>query len=297
MTSVLCRACGATISSRKAQGPIAQAAAPGQLPSCASCDLSPVVAKVQGWLSPANSVSSARLVNAYLSIQANGRPLFRGSLFDAPAAAATPPNAIGPLDLQAVRALSMHFCRPFVAWVLSAPGAATVTGWLSGIPNTPLKTLTDVQFETTLGPTSAATSAWRGFQQKLTSFNNPRGTNVAASKLLAAKRRKMLAPEDRFVRQILGIPERCTWKAQHVLLRDPTVSGALVALRTTLPNATPVQLPRMLDILVWMKEWARRRPGWTPPPMPGGWGPPPLSPGGTSLPGPVPQAPGPAKPR
>lgn len=264
---VACRACGVTISSANAVG-FAPPSTPVEIATCTSCNLSPQVATVQGWLTPGVAMmASAQLVHAY-------RATFRGAKFDAPAALATPPNAIVAADLSAVSALSIRPVSAFKSW-LTGPGGPVVGALLSQVPNLDISTLTDAQFEQHLGPGSPASRLWHLLQGVLTVFKSPRGTYVAASKLIAAKRRKLVAPEDELVRKVLHIEERCAWKATHVLLGDPIIHASLLGLQGSLPNMAGVALPRVLDTLVWMKGWVAQHPGWVPPPLPPGWVPPP----------------------
>jgi hypothetical protein len=77
---------------------------------------------------------------------------------------------------------------------------------------------------------------------------------VGASKLLAAKRLRLVPLEDSYVRRSLGSSRRDIWKILHCIVRDPQVREGLEQVRGEIPFASHITLHRTLDIIAWRKR-------------------------------------------
>ncbi len=202
---------------------------------------------VRSWLSDGNYAATKGLVEAYYA----GCGL-RGVWFDK-LAAQTPPEEIGKKDLSAVRALSVGFPRPFLDHLEQENTRQHIRSVLRQIPvDDRLEDLSCTEFNKLLGPKSVAWGAWHELAECLKKAN-ARAPYVGASKLLAAKRLRLIPLEDSFVRKALKTRRRYIWEAIYHIVRDPGISDGLARIRCDVPAASHLTIHRVLDIIAWNK--------------------------------------------
>lgn len=116
-----------------------------------------------------------------------------------------------------------------------------------------LEDLSCSEFDRLLGARSAAWTAWDELSNCLKSAT-ARAPLVGASKLLAAKRLRLVPLEDSYIRRSLGISRRAIWKIIHCIVRDLQVREGLERVRREVPSASHITLHRTLDIIAWRKH-------------------------------------------
>ena len=182
----------------------------------------------------------------YYEVHNGGQPWYTGSRFEAIAAFNTDPNRIGPEDFVAVSMLSVNV--PAQAAIrLLGPDAEAISEHLSQIP-TDLDII-DADPEM-LGAESPAGRLWDVLRQSRDGLGP-----TTTSKLLAAKRPRLLPIWDTFVEKATGLDTVGYWlKFQAVLMDDQRrVWKWLRELRSLATNVPP-SIPelRLLDVLLWM---------------------------------------------
>jgi hypothetical protein len=201
---------------------------------------------VRSWLSGKHQECARWLVSGYMT-------QFRGSKFDT-LARGTPPNTITEDDLNAVRALSIRFPRVFTQYLERDDVRQHVRETLMQIPlDAVLEDLSCPEFDELLGPESFAWKAWDELSDWLKNAK-ARAPLVGASKLLAAKRMRLVPLEDSYVRDSLGTDRRHIWEVIHCIVRDPQVREGLRQVRGQVPAARHITLHRTLDIIAWRKH-------------------------------------------
>ena len=157
-------------------------------------------------------------------------------------------------DLNAVRALSIRFPKVFVQHLKRADVQQHLGEILMQIPaDAALEDLSCSEFDRLLGPGSAAWAAWEELSNCLKTAK-ARAPLVGASKLLAAKRLRLVPLEDSYVRRSLGSSRRDIWKIIHCIVRDPQAREGLERVRREVPSASRITLHRTLDIIAWRKR-------------------------------------------
>lgn len=182
----------------------------------------------------------------YYSVGNDDQPRYTGSRFEAMAALNTEPNMLGPADFLAVSMLSVNVPAEAAIRLLSRD-TAIVRRLLSEIPAD--VDIVDVDPEL-LGGDSAAGQLWDVLRQSRDGLGP-----TTTSKLLAAKRPRLLPIWDSFVEQATGLNTvGYWWKFQYVLADDQRrVWDWLEELRSLASNL-PETIPalRLLDVLLWM---------------------------------------------
>lgn len=176
----------------------------------------------------------------------DGGPRYTGSRFEAVAALNTHPDTLGPADFVAVSMLSVDVPAQAAIRLLGR-AAATVTELLQRIP-------ADVDIvdadPTLLGADSPAGQLWELLRRPRDGLGP-----TTTSKLLAAKRPRLLPIWDTFVEQATGLATIGYWaKFQYVLADDNRrLWNWLGEVRSQAPDlsATVSEL-RVLDVLLWM---------------------------------------------
>jgi hypothetical protein len=116
-----------------------------------------------------------------------------------------------------------------------------------------LEDLSCEQFDEHLGRDSAAWAAWLELSGLLKAAG-ARAPYVGASKLLAAKRIRLIPLEDSYVRRVLRTGRPDIWQVIHCLVRDPQVREGLLRVRAAVPAAGDLTVHRTLDIIAWRKQ-------------------------------------------
>lgn len=173
-------------------------------------------------------------------------PRFTGSRFESMASLSDDPNALGPADFVAVSMLSVNV--PAAAAIrLLGPDAAGVSELLKQIPSDLDIIDADPQLFSGVSPLGRLWDLLRKTRDGL----GP----TTASKLLAAKRPRLVPIWDSFVEQATGLgPLGSWWKFQYVLNDDQRYVwkwlGELRRLASNVPES--VSELRILDVLLWM---------------------------------------------
>ena len=182
----------------------------------------------------------------YYSEDDDGQPSYTGSRFELVAALNPDPDTLGPADFVAVSMLSVKV-RAQAALRLMGRDAAEISGLLAKIP-------ADVDIvdadPALLRGDSPAGQLWALLRQGRDGLGP-----TTTSKLLAAKRPRLLAIWDSLVEEATGLDTIGYWEKFRYVLTDEDrgVWNWLGDLRTKVPAvpATVSEL-RMLDVLLWM---------------------------------------------
>lgn len=173
-------------------------------------------------------------------------PRFTGSRFESMAGLNDDPNALEPADFLAVSMLSVNV--PAVAAIrLLGPDAARVSELLRQIPVD--VDIVDADPEIFCGKSSVS-RLW----DLLRCSRDGLGPTTA-SKLLAAKRPRLVPIWDSFVAQATGLgPRGSWWRFQYVLNDDKRYVWEWLGELRTLASSVPESVSelRMLDVLLWM---------------------------------------------
>jgi hypothetical protein len=203
------------------------------------------IEKVRSWLRCEHRHCAVWLVSDYYAG-------FRGAQFDA-LAGSRPTDAITPGDLDAVRALSIGFPTAFVDGLGRGDAAQRIRAMLSQVPSDiDLEDLSYAQFKELLGPDSFAWRVWEDLAAALREAG-ARAPLVGASKLLAAKRPRLVPLEDSYVRRALGCRRRDIWEVIFHVVKDRQVREDLIWVRHQ-SGADSVTVHRVLDIIAWRKQ-------------------------------------------
>ncbi|MFZ2242135.1 MAG: DUF6308 family protein [Gordonia amarae] len=189
--------------------------------------------------------ASARLLTDYYA-ETSGVPKYSGSQFEAVAALNSDPNSIGPADIVAISTLSVNV-KGQAAIRLLTRDAADISERLELIP-------TDVDIVDadpgSLESGSAASELWQILRRGRDKIGP-----TTASKLIAAKRPRLLPIWDSLVEQATGLSTLGYWRSfQDVLTSDDhAIWKWLTDLRKEVPEVPDsVSNLRVLDILLWM---------------------------------------------
>jgi Family of unknown function (DUF6308) len=181
-------------------------------------------------------------------------PRYTGSRFESMAALNPDPNTLAPADFLAVSMLSVDVPAEAAIRLLERD-AATVSRLLLEIPVD--VDIVDVDPEM-LDADSPAGQLWDVLRRGRDGLGP-----TTTSKLLAAKRPRLLPIWDSFVEHATGLSTVGYWrKFQYVLADEQRFVwewlGELRSLATSIPKSTPEL--RILDVILWMSVESVRKP-------------------------------------
>lgn len=189
---------------------------------------------------------AVELLTRYYAVTAAGRPAYSGPQFEAMAALNSDPNSIGPADFAAASMLSVNIPAQAAIRLLSRD-ANEITALLHQIP-------VDVDIITIdpndLVPGGPASLLW----QLLRRGNDGMG-RTRTSKLIAAKRPRLIPIWDSFVEQATGLDTSDYWRQFQTVLAadDRAIWTWLTQIHSAVPNVpAAVSKLRILDVLLWM---------------------------------------------
>ena len=189
---------------------------------------------------------AAELLQRYYGTTSKGAPAYSGSQFEAIAALNQDPYSIGPADFIAAAMLSVDI--PAQAAIrLLVRDAAEITELLKQIPAD--RDIIDVDPDE-LMTGSASSKLWRVLRRGTDGMGRTR-----TSKLIAAKRPRLIPIWDSFVEKATGLDTSDYWRQfQSVLIADDhAVWTWLTDVREFAPNVpNDVANLRILDVLLWM---------------------------------------------
>ncbi|MEE6139841.1 DUF6308 family protein [Mycobacterium sp. 050128] len=182
----------------------------------------------------------------YYEVDDKGRPRFTGSRFEEMAALNTDPNTLGPADFLAVSMLSVNVSAEAAIRLLGRD-AALISELLGQLPVD--VDIVDVDPHVLRGD-SPAGRLWDVLRQARDGLGP-----TTTSKLLAAKRPRLLPIWDSFVAEATGLGTVGSWWKFQYVLNDDARSvwnwlGQLRALASNVPDSIPEL--RILDVLLWM---------------------------------------------
>jgi hypothetical protein len=187
------------------------------------------------------------LLTRYYSNRADGLPFYTGSRFEETAQLNPDPNVIGPADLVAVSLLSVTVPNKAAVRLLDANVSKEISLLLRKVPS-------DVDIvdasESMLTGDCPANQLWRILRSARDGIGR-----TTASKLLAAKRPRLIPIWDSFIGEATGLDTDDNWrKFQTVLLADDrAIWNWLEHLRAQVPNLpSQVSTLRLLDVILWM---------------------------------------------
>ncbi|MFC7674131.1 DUF6308 family protein [Mycolicibacterium sp. GCM10028919] len=189
---------------------------------------------------------AVELLTRYYAVTAAGRPAYSGSRFEAMAALNSDPYSIGPADFTAASMLSVDIPAQAAIRLLSRD-ASDITALLHRIPVDVDIINIDLDDFVTGGPASLL---W----QLLRRGNDGMG-RTRTSKLIAAKRPRLLPIWDSFVEQATGLDTVNYWRQFQAVLAadDHAIWTWLTQIRSDVPNVpAAVSNLRILDVLLWM---------------------------------------------
>lgn len=195
---------------------------------------------------------ATELLQRYFAVKASGIPAYSGSKFEAMTALNADPYAIGPADFTAVSTLSVAISGQ-AAIRLLGPDANEITDLLHRIP-------ADVDI-IDINPDDLATGGPASLLWHVLSRGNDGIGRTKTSKLIAAKRPRLIPIWDRFVQQATGLGTADYWRQfQAVLTADDRALWTwLTQIRSDVPNLpAAVSNLRILDVLLWMTVDQRR---------------------------------------
>jgi len=193
-----------------------------------------------------NTAAAAALLQRYYKTNNFGVPDYSGAHFEAVAALNADPYAIGPAEFTAVTMLSVTVPAQ-AALRLLGPDAQQITDLLRQIPAD--TDIIDIDSDA-LTTGSAASQLWDVLRRGGDGLGRTK-----TSKLIAAKRPRLIPIWDSFVEQATGLDTTDYWRQfQRVLtVDDRAMWHWLTELRTHAPSI-PARVPnlRILDVLLWM---------------------------------------------
>ncbi|WP_071288957.1 DUF6308 family protein [Mycolicibacterium llatzerense] len=193
-----------------------------------------------------DTVAAAALLQRYYKLNSFGVPNYSGAQFEAMAALNPDPHAIGPADFTAVTMLSVTVPAPAAIRLLGRD-ADEITDLLQQIPTD--TDLVDIDAgELTTG--SAVSRLWDVLRRGRDGLGRTK-----TSKLIAAKRPRLIPIWDSFVEQATGLDTTDYWRQfQRVLtVDDRSIWNWLTELRAHAPNVPAnVSNLRILDVILWM---------------------------------------------
>ncbi|SHP27876.1 Uncharacterised protein [Mycobacteroides abscessus subsp. abscessus] len=195
------------------------------------------------------TADAVALLAEYYATDDAGVPEYSGSQFEAIAALNTDPYSIGLADFTAVSMLSVAIPGPAALRILG-PDANTITELLRRIP-TDCDIIDADPAELTHG--AAASRLWEVLRR------GHRMGKTKTSKLIAAKRPRLIPIWDSFVQEATGLDTSDNWrKFRQVLVAD---DHAVWSWLTDLAQSVPAGVSnlRILDVLLWMSVDKDRR--------------------------------------
>lgn len=195
------------------------------------------------------TADATALLAEYYATDDAGVPHFSGSRFEAIAALNPDPHSIGLADFTAVSMLSVAVPGSAALRILG-PDADTITALLKRIPID--LDIIEVDPEM-LTSGSDASELWKVLR------SGYRMGKTKTSKLIAAKRPRLIPIWDSFVEEATGLGTSDYWrKFQQVLVADDyAVWNWLTDLAPSVP--ADVSNLRILDVLLWMTVEKERR--------------------------------------
>lgn len=193
-----------------------------------------------------DSNAARGLLERYYATRKDGTPKYTGSRFEALARLNPDPNKLDPADLVAVSALSVKIPGRAAIRLLDESNAVRISRLLEDIPAD--LDLVDIPSEALTGKSSAS-QLWALFRAAKDGIGRTK-----TSKLLAAKRPRLLPIWDSFVEEATGLDTSDYWRKFQTALRadDRAIWHWLTTLKrevSVLPaEVTPL---RVLDILLW----------------------------------------------
>lgn len=192
------------------------------------------------------TAQAAELVKRYYATTNSGAPAYSGSQFEAMAVLNADPYSIGPADFIAAAMLSVDI--PAQAAIrLLGPDAGEITDLLEQIPVD--CDIIDIDPDELITG-SAASKLWRLLRR-----GNDGMGRTRTSKLIAAKRPRLIPIWDSFVEQATGLDTSDYWRQfQSVLTADDhAVWKWLTDVRDLAMNVPDdVSNLRILDVMLWM---------------------------------------------
>jgi hypothetical protein len=189
----------------------------------------------------------------YYSVYEDGQPRYSGSRFESMAALNSDPNTLGPEDFLAVSMLSVNVPAKAAIRLLGRD-AAIVSQLLSQIPTDVDIVDADPQM---LCAQSPAGQLWDVLRRSRDGLGP-----TTTSKLLAAKRPRLLPIWDSFVEQATGLGTIDYWsKFQFILIDDQRLVWEWLRELRPLASNLPTSIPelRILDVLLWMSVEGRTK--------------------------------------
>lgn len=195
------------------------------------------------------TADAAEMLRRYYYVNSRGIPAYSGSQFEAIAAHCSDAYTISAADIVAVSMLSVDVPAQAAIRLLGRD-AAEITALLREIPVD--SDIVDVEAEE-LASGSAASRLW----DVLRSGRDGLGPTTT-SKLIAAKRPRVIPIWDSFVQEATGLDTIDYWRRfQRVLtVDDHAVWNWLTELRREVPSS--VSALRVLDVLLWMSITQKR---------------------------------------
>ncbi|OBK22392.1 hypothetical protein A5635_21825 [Mycobacterium asiaticum] len=189
--------------------------------------------------------SAVSLIRRYYGKRADGRPVYSGSQFESVAARNAHPDTIGPDEFSAVSLLSVAVTGHAALRLLSQ--ADEIARLLARIPNVDI---VDAEPDILESGSAPANQLW-----KLLRSGKDGIGRTTTSKLMAAKRPRLIPIWDSFIEHATGLDTIGYWRRfQLVLLADDRrIWNWLNDVRGNVPGLPDhVSTLRVLDVLLWM---------------------------------------------
>lgn len=189
---------------------------------------------------------AVELLTRYYAVTADGRQAYSGSHFEAMAALNSNPNSIGPAEFTAASMLSVNIPAQAAIRLLSRD-ANEITALLHQIP-------VDVDI-ITIDPNDLVPGGPASLLWQLLRRGNDGMSRTRTSKLIAAKRPRLIPIWDSFVEQATGLDTSDYWRQFQAVLAadDRAIWTWLTQIRSAVPNVpAAVSNLRILDVLLWM---------------------------------------------
>ncbi|WP_445161439.1 DUF6308 family protein [Mycobacterium sp. Dal123C01] len=190
--------------------------------------------------------AAVNCLQRYYAVDDTGNPRFTGARFEEMASLNADPNTLGPADFLAVSMLSVSVPAEAAIRLLGRD-AALVSELLSQLPVD--VDMVDVDPKM-FGGDSPAGRLWDLLRQARDGLGP-----TTTSKLLAAKRPRLLPIWDSFVEQATGLGAVGSWwRFQYVLNDEDRLIWAWLGELRQLASNVPGSIPglRILDVLLWM---------------------------------------------
>jgi hypothetical protein len=197
------------------------------------------------------SDKAVSLLRDYYATGSDGRPRYSGSQFETIAARNADPNTIGPDEFVAVSLLSVRVGRHAALRLLSEDAVRDVAALLAKIPDADIvdPAVSGCSSEI-LMPDGPAGHLW----QLLRSGKDGIG-RTTTSKLMAAKRPRLIPIWDSYIERATGLSTDDYWrKFQTVLLADDKrIWNWLGQIRLGVADLPAhISTLRILDVVLWM---------------------------------------------